>query len=150
MRSTRRITNYTDFHNWLKELNYSFFTSEDFDAPDDAGIKLSTTFGVIGLKGLTSMTNMITTNKKYKELISLDKNFYDSYGYIEVEHDTETNTLSLKKREKGRPASKETKNNNITVRLSDEELKLLDIYCNTNNINRSEAIRISLDKLLNQ
>lgn len=150
MRSTRRITNYTDFHKWLKELNYSFFKSEDFDIPDVAGIKLTTTFGVKDLNGMVSMTNMITTNKKYQELISLDKNFYDRNGYIEVERDPETNILSLKKRVKGRPSSIKSKDKNVTLRMSNEEIEQLDNYCNTNNIKRSEAIRIALEKLLNQ
>lgn len=50
----------------------------------------------------------------------------------------------------GRPKIDNPKSNRITIRLDDSTYQKLMIYCNQNNIDRAEAIRIGLKKILGE
>lgn len=48
----------------------------------------------------------------------------------------------------GRPPAQDPKNNRITVRFNTELFQRLDFYCKINGIERAEAIRIAVEKML--
>ena len=52
----------------------------------------------------------------------------------------------------GRPNLPEfkRKDNKITTRLTDDELQMLDVYCDVNSINRTEAVRQGIMLLLSK
>ncbi|CAK7037086.1 hypothetical protein [Tissierella sp.] len=149
MKHKKKVSNYNDFKKWLEEINYKFFTGEQFDLTNSAGMKLSTTFGKGSLDGIANTANGITITRKWNKLIALDQDFYSNYGYLDLQYDDGLREFSINKRSKGRPTSKDPKKN-VTVRMSNSHLKLLDDYCSTYNIKRSEAIRLAVDKLLNK
>jgi hypothetical protein len=79
--------------------------------------------------------------KVWNDLIKNEEKFYKKYGYLDVIYDSGTNKY-YRKKVRGRPQACSTKENRITVRLSDDQLQALEDYCLTNNINdKSEVIR---------
>lgn len=48
----------------------------------------------------------------------------------------------------GRPKISDPKSNDIKVRVDDETLRLLDLYCSDNKLSRAEAIRKGIHMLL--
>ncbi|MCR5836043.1 MAG: DUF6290 family protein [Lachnospiraceae bacterium] len=50
----------------------------------------------------------------------------------------------------GRPKLEDPKNQRVTVRFTDEEMKRLTEYAKRNSLKLSEAIKISLDSIINQ
>lgn len=48
----------------------------------------------------------------------------------------------------GRPKISDPKSNDIKVRVDDETLRLLDLYCSENKLSRAEAIRKGIYMLL--
>ncbi len=48
----------------------------------------------------------------------------------------------------GRPKSDNPKSNRITVRMNDETMKTLNDYCLKENIDKAEAIRRGIKKLV--
>lgn len=48
----------------------------------------------------------------------------------------------------GRPKVENPKTNDLKVRIDDETMKKLDLYCLENNITRAEAIRRGIHLLL--
>lgn len=49
----------------------------------------------------------------------------------------------------GRPHSDEPRRNLIGCKLTDKELKLLEEYCKTNNISKSEVLKNGIDSIIN-
>lgn len=83
-------------------------------------------------------------------MINADKSFFEKNGYIEIEYNETTNNVTIAKRQKGRPTSKNSASKNTSVRLTDEKLNQIDTYCKNHNIdNRSQFIKIAIDALLN-
>lgn len=48
----------------------------------------------------------------------------------------------------GRPPAQDPKNNRITVRFNTELYQKLDIYCKRAGIEKAEAVRIAVEKML--
>lgn len=48
----------------------------------------------------------------------------------------------------GRPPTQDPKSNRITVRFNTELFQKLDLYCKINGIERAEAVRIAVEKML--
>lgn len=48
----------------------------------------------------------------------------------------------------GRPKSDNPKSNRITVRMNDETMKILNDYCSKENVDKAEAIRRGIKRLV--
>lgn len=145
-----KIKDIREFQRWLKKINYKLYTGGAFDEIlDSTGRKCTDSLSEGSLNILTDIINSQDENHRWNEIISLNKKFYGKYGYVELELDPDAHKMSVKKRAKGRPSSLTSRDKNVTLRMSNEEIEQLDNYCATNNIKRSEAIRLALDKLLN-
>lgn len=120
--------------------------SNDFkDLYDDALPFPETT-----LTDIAKFANRMIIINEWDALINADKSFFDKNGFIQIEYDETTATASLVKRHRGRPASINSASKNISVRLTDEKIVLIDDYCKNHSIdNRSQFINIAIDALLN-
>lgn len=86
-------------------------------------------------------------SEAWRNLIKEENEFYGKYGYIDVIYHTKSDTYHRKK-VRGRPKTSNPKSNRITIRISDEELKIIDNYCSINKIkDRSEALREAIRSL---
>lgn len=80
-------------------------------------------------------------SEAWRNLLKEEKVFFEKYGYIDVVYNQKTDTYHRKK-VRGRPKKANPKSNRVTIRLSDEDLKIVDNYCRVNKIkDRSEALR---------
>lgn len=50
----------------------------------------------------------------------------------------------------GRPPAQNPKNDRITIRFTREQIVRLDLFCQAHNLDRAEAIRIAVEKMLAQ
>ena len=50
----------------------------------------------------------------------------------------------------GRPKSENPKNERITIRLDNDTLKKLNAYCLKENIDKAEAVRRGINKLMSE
>ncbi len=50
----------------------------------------------------------------------------------------------------GRPPAQDPKNNRITVRFNAELFQKLNIYCKSKGIEKAEAIRVAVEKMLDE
>lgn len=86
-------------------------------------------------------------SESWRNLIKEEREFYEKYGYIDVIYHKKNDTYHRKK-VRGRPKTSNPKSNRITIRISDEELKIIDNYCRINKIkDRSEALREAIKTL---
>ena len=86
--------------------------------------------------------------KKWMELITGKQRYLRKHGFIPVSYDPVTKQFQVITPQPGRPPAKCPKARKIDFRLEEEIAKQLDIYCRTNNIGVSEAIRRGLGMLL--
>jgi hypothetical protein len=84
----------------------------------------------------------------WRDIIEKECRFYNKYGYIDVVFDFDAN-IFYRKKKRGRPVYDDLKDSRVTVRLSEEQLNLLDKYCKENDLaEKSEAIRMAIDNLI--
>lgn len=75
----------------------------------------------------------------WQEILAKEAGFFNKHGYVDILYDEKTRSYSRKK-SMGRPTAMKRKESRITVRLSDEQLQALEIYCQTNSIEDKSVI----------
>jgi hypothetical protein len=75
----------------------------------------------------------------WQEILAKEACFFNKHGYIDILYDEKTRSYSRKK-SMGRPTAMKRKESRITVRLSDEQVQALEIYCQTNSIEDKSVI----------
>ena len=83
----------------------------------------------------------------WEQLIKKNEKFFLRDGYLDIEYLSDKNNYRRILLSKGRPKQEQTKDKRITIRLDSGLQEILNNYCQTNNINESEAIRIAIHEL---
>jgi len=86
-------------------------------------------------------------HKQWEQLLKKNDKFYKKDGYLDIEYLADKNIYRRVPMGKGRPKQEQTKDKRVTIRLDEELIKILNKYCQTNNVTESEAIRKAIQQL---
>jgi len=84
---------------------------------------------------------------QWEQLLKKNDKFYKKDGFLDIEYLADKNVYRRVPMGKGRPKQEQTKDKRITIRLDEELIKILNKYCQTNNVTESEAIRKAIQQL---
>lgn len=81
------------------------------------------------------------------KLVESNIKFFNKDKFLDIEYLSDKKTYRRKPLSRGRPSVKEKKDNRITIRLNDNEMKILENYCRTKNMSESKAVRYAIRRL---